>query len=621
MASDNPPPISPHYGVDLRALVDQAFGSFVPVPAGPVPGGTIGERIQSPAPSIAPPLVACREAMQQDAPSSEVRIVTAAEYWALALPHRWLVLGPLLDLAGLDIEAGERLDVEQRLLGVYYRRYQSVPLPPNVLALLRELAVAAPAARLSAWLDAAREETMHVAQIEEAMVLRRELRLEALRLGATGEWDERMVSVAELMTDLLALCRAARDDVERAFGERWRSRGSVSLAFRSIDEAQDTTFERTLSAVLRPALTEDDLADDERERILAFAATRPPRWRDGLLGRGFRRVTVTIHQITDRTPPPARASGTGEIMEAGETASESYRRIRDALEERIIARPELCRRLALVGTAHLHGVTHQRVLLCGPTGSGKTHGARALADAIGRPFLQIDMSDVTATGWRGADLPSVLSALALRAGGKLAGAVLQLDEIDKVRIGKGVEGNSLEAKANLQASLLGLLDGQPVTPDSAGNDQVDTSNVLVLGTGAFAGRFVTEPPSTRDLVRWGWTPELAARWGERLVLSPPGRSEAVELLRSSERSVKRRLGPLTSALGIRIEVPEAVLAYVADRWLRTGSDYRSAAEWLLSAARTRLIEALEQGGEDTIVLTPDDIVVSRRSLLRRGGSP
>lgn len=308
-------------------------------------------------------------------------------------------------------------------------------------------------------------------------------------------------------------------------------------------------------------------------------------------------------------------------MEAGETASESYRRIRDALEERIIARPELCRRLALVGTAHLHGVTHQRVLLCGPTGSGKTHGARALADAIGRPFLQIDMSDVTATGWRGADLPSVLSALALRAGGKLAGAVLQLDEIDKVRIGKGVEGNSLEAKANLQASLLGLLDGQPVTPDSAGNDQVDTSNVLVLGTGAFAGRFVTEPPSTRDLVRWGWTPELAARWGERLVLSPPGRSEAVELLRSSERSVKRRLGPLTSALGIRIEVPEAVLAYVADRWLRTGSDYRSAAEWLLSAARTRLIEALEQGGEDTIVLTPDDIVVSRRSLLRRGGSP
>ena len=110
-------------------------------------------------------------------------------------------------------------------------------------------------------------------------------------------------------------------------------------------------------------------------------------------------------------------------------------------------------------------------------------------------------------------------------------------------------------------------------------------------------------------MRWGWMPELAARWGERLYLRPPGRAEAIELLRSSERSVARRLSPLMTALGIRIEVPEGVLAYVADVWLRGGSDYRTAAEWLLAAARQRLIDALERGEAGPQVLVPDGIPV------------
>jgi hypothetical protein len=136
---------------------------------------------------------------------------------------------------------------------------------------------------------------------------------------------------------------------------------------------------------------------------------------------------------------------------------------------------------------------------------------------------------------------------------------------------------------------------------------METAHLLVIGSGAFRGRFAAEPPTTEDLVRWGWMPELAARWGERICLSRPTRGEAIELLRSSERSVDRRLAPLTSALGIEIEVPEAVLAYVADLWLGRGSDYRSAAEWLLSAARRKLIDALERGETEGIVLAPDDI--------------
>lgn len=621
MASDPTQLISPTYGADLRALVDRALGEPTPVPAEPVPGGTIGERLKAPPPAVAPPLFTCEGIASPETGSSELRIIAGPDYWALALAHRLLVLGPLLDLAGLELKPDERLRTERRLLDVYDRRYHRVPLPPDVLATIREVASAAPMERLPAWLDAAREEVTSAATIEDAASARPSLRLDALRRGAVGSWGERTVAVAELMTDVLLLCRAASEDVERAIRLRDRVGGSVALALESLDEARDTTFERVLPLLLRPAVTEEHLADHERDAILAFAERRLPRWREGLLFARPARLAVRIQRITGPRESRSTTPEAGEGARSGETAAECYRRIRGALEERIISRSELCRRLALVGTAHVHGVTHQRVLLCGPTGSGKTHAARALAEAIGRPVLQIDMADVTATGWKGLDLPDLLNSLALRAGGKLDGAVLQLDEIDKVRIGKGVEGNSLEAKANLQASLLALLDGQPVTPDSASHDQLDTSRLLVIGTGAFAGRFATEPPSMRDLVRWGWMPELAARWGERLCLRPPGRTEAIELLRSSERSVARRLGPLTAALGIRIEVPEAVLAYIADHWLRTGSDYRSAAEWLLSAARTRLIEALEQGGAETIILAPDDIVPPRAPRERRRPSP
>lgn len=612
MASNSPLPLSPHYGVDLRALMNLSLGEPEPMPAEPVPSGTIGERIKAPPPAIAPPLVACPEIMTQETQPSEVRIITADQYWPLALPHRLFVLGPLLDLAQPMIRPAVRLHTEQQLLDLYRRSYHCVPLPPHVLAAIKEQVTRAPRERLAAWLDAGREEVMAAATLDNALAERKALRLDALRRGASGCWGDRTVAVAELMTDVFTLCRASKEDVERAARISDQFGGSISLAIQSLDVATDTTFEKVLASMIRPALSNGDLPEGERAAILAFAARRSPYWLEGLFLPRPAHPSVSIHLINDRGGRRSRVVEVGPSAEPGETAAECYRRIRDQLEDRIIGRPELCRRLALVGTAHLHGIANQRVLLCGPTGSGKTHSARALAEAIERPFLHVDMGDTTATGWKGLSIPDVLDLLVQSVGGRLDGAVLHLDEVDKVRINSDTTGNSHDHAINRQASLLALLDGRPVTPET-GTDQLETSRLLVIGTGAFDGQFTKEPPSTQDLTRWGWMSEFAARWGERLVLSPPGLSEAIELLRSSERSVGRHLGPMLEALKIKVEVPDTVLAYTADLWLRTGSDFRSAADWLLAAAKQRLIELLEQGRTDTIVLVPDDIVIQRAS--------
>ena len=600
-------PLAPDYGADLRGLINRAFDASGPVPAEPPPGGTIQERIGAPPPALPLALVTCGTVTPPGAAAHPVRVVSDAEYWALCAPHRLIVLGPLLDLTRLEMEPEATLAAERRLLRAYYQRYRGVPLPEDLLAALRAGAAMGPA-EFRPWLDDARERIMGVGTLEAAPAAWRSLRIDALRRGAAGGWNDRSVSLAELMSDVLLLCRAALEDVEAAVQRAGDDGGSVAGALLAMQDEARSAFETIMPTVLRPALTEEDLPEPERAAILAFASRRVPHGQDGLLHAPAPPAPVSIAPAAARTPPRADSSDVPESARYTETAAQCYARIRASLEEQIIGYPEICRRLALLGAAHLHGVTHLRLLLCGASGSGKTHAARALAHALDRPHLQIDMADVTATGWKGLDLPDVLDALARHAGDSLEGSVLHLDEVDKIRLGAGADGNSHEAKFNLMSSILALLDGQPVTPYASAREQLSTSRVLVIGSGAFGGQFA-RAPSTEDLVRWGWIPELAARWGERLYLRPPGRAEAIELLRSSERSVARRLGPLMTALGIHVEVPEGVLAYVADVWLRGGSDYRTAAEWLLAAARQRLIDALERGETGPQVLVPDDIAV------------
>lgn len=166
-----------------------------------------------------------------------------------------------------------------------------------------------------------------------------------------------------------------------------------------------------------------------------------------------------------------------------------------------------------------------------------------------------------------------------------------------------------EAQYGAQTSLLALLGGQPVTADGwSEEEQFETSGLLILGTGSFAGEFTDRrPPSTDRLVAMGFLEEFAARWTERCCLKTPDRAGAVQLLRSSELSVERTLGPLLEALGISLSVSDAAVAYAAEMWLAQGTELRSAAQWLLAAARRRLIEALDRADMTPIEIVPDDL--------------
>jgi ATP-dependent Clp protease ATP-binding subunit ClpX len=595
--------LSPVYAADLRAITSRYLKPGSPVSDIPPPGGSFSDRISGYYKHLSPSSIS----LEGPGAFTEAR---ARAYFESAAGDRLFTIEPMLRLASLELEREVRISIEERMLRVIIDRYDWLPFPFELIRVLQITVDGVPDHPLISYLDSAWHAISTSSMVGDALRHRPELRIECLRMGASNALTEFQVGVAELVTDLLLLVRAVREDLSLSLASAGDHGGSMSLALRHRDAL---VTEKVLPMLMTHPVRRIDVELDEFTSLQTFVASRRPLWQNGLLLSSREPVPIAVVRTTAQDFEAKGAATAAESSPShAETGQDAYQRLLDRLKTRIIGAPEVCQRLALIGLAHERGVTHQRILICGPTGSGKTHAAKALAEALGRDrsHMYIDMNDITGTGWRGAELNSLVDALVSRKDG--AHGILQLDEIDKIRLGNaaglhGANGNSVEAKMNVQTALLALIDGHPITPEGGANDQLETSGLLIIGTGAFDGRFVDRPPTTSDLVRYGWIPELAARWGERICMPAPDLEQAMALLRDGERSVQNRLGPVLAAVGLEVHVSEAALAYAAGAWLNGGGDSRSAAELLLATARGRIIDALESGRTEPIVIAPDDV--------------
>jgi|EP00945_MAST-04E_sp_MAST-4E-sp1_P000715 ATP-dependent Clp protease ATP-binding subunit ClpX len=137
------------------------------------------------------------------------------------------------------------------------------------------------------------------------------------------------------------------------------------------------------------------------------------------------------------------------------------------------------------------------VLICGPTGTGKTLLAKTLAKMAKVPLVIADATSLTQAGYVGEDVESILLKLYQEAGHDLELAergIVYIDEVDK--IGKRDIGMSLSRDVSgegVQQALLKLLEGSVVNvPMKRRNPnsevvQMDTRNILFICGGAFNG--------------------------------------------------------------------------------------------------------------------------------------